>query len=188
MYGMWSPQEYHLHINNLEIRAVFLAISFPITSSGLLCDCVNRQHISRSLHPGTEVNTLPLPVSGNQELTRSLKEPQHLFLVLTYQVVSTPWRTVCLANTSSFRLIGHLIRKWPTRFFSRSVIQWSTCLRPETTTDTLNQKVANQIFLTFGYPMVDLFATRDNHRLPLYVSPFNVPAAWAVDALSFAWD
>ena len=22
MYGMWSPQEYHLHINNLELRAV----------------------------------------------------------------------------------------------------------------------------------------------------------------------
>jgi len=122
-------------------------ISFPITSSGLLCDCVNIQHISRSLHSGTRVDTLPLHVSVNQELTRSLKEPQHLFLVLIYQVVSTPWRTV-----------------------------W------------LNQKVANQIFLTFGYPMVDLFATRDNHRLPLYVSPFNVPAAWAVDALSFAWD
>ncbi|KAH3773718.1 hypothetical protein DPMN_175086 [Dreissena polymorpha] len=27
MYGMWSPQEYHLHINNLEMRAVFLAAS-----------------------------------------------------------------------------------------------------------------------------------------------------------------
>jgi len=112
-------------------------ISFPITTSGLLCDCVNIQHISRSLHSGTRVDTLPLHVSVNQELTRSLKEPQHLFLVLIYQVVSTPWRTVCLANTSSFLLIVHLIRKWPTRFFSRSVIQWSTCLRPETTTDFL---------------------------------------------------
>ncbi|KAH3773732.1 hypothetical protein DPMN_175100 [Dreissena polymorpha] len=36
--------------------------------------------------------------------------------------------------------------------------------------------------------MVDLFATRDNHKLPLYVSPINYPAAWAVDARSFAWD
>jgi hypothetical protein len=27
MYGMWSSQEYHLHINNLEMRAVFLAVS-----------------------------------------------------------------------------------------------------------------------------------------------------------------
>ena len=25
--GMWSPQESHLHINNLEMRAVFLAVS-----------------------------------------------------------------------------------------------------------------------------------------------------------------
>ncbi|KAH3717117.1 hypothetical protein DPMN_059895 [Dreissena polymorpha] len=32
---------------------------------------------------------------------------------------------------------GHSIRKWSTRFFSRSVIHLSTCLRPETTTDFL---------------------------------------------------
>ena len=36
--------------------------------------------------------------------------------------------------------------------------------------------------------MVDLFATRLNHRLPLYVSPVLEPAAWAVDALSLDWN
>ncbi|KAH3888555.1 hypothetical protein DPMN_012593 [Dreissena polymorpha] len=51
---------------------------------------------------------------------------------------------------------------------------------------TLHQEVANQIFLTFGYTLVDLVATRDNHRLPLYVSPVYDPAAWALVALSFA--
>ncbi|KAH3715599.1 hypothetical protein DPMN_058311 [Dreissena polymorpha] len=30
------------------------------------------------------------------------------------QVVSTPCRTVCLANNSSFCQIGHFITKWPT--------------------------------------------------------------------------
>ena len=53
---------------------------------------------------------------------------------------------------------------------------------------TLHQEVANQIFLTFDRVLVDLFVTRDNNRLPLYVSPVYDAAAWAVDALSFAWD
>ncbi|KAH3841088.1 hypothetical protein DPMN_114545 [Dreissena polymorpha] len=91
-----------------------------------------------SRHRGEHTLT---PCIWNQELTRSLQEPQHLSLSLsrknTYQVVSTPWWTVCLANISSFRRFGHFLRKLPTRFVSRSVIHWSTCLRPETTTDFL---------------------------------------------------
>jgi len=36
--------------------------------------------------------------------------------------------------------------------------------------------------------MVDLFATRFNHRLPLFVSPVPDPLALAVDALSMDWE
>ena len=36
--------------------------------------------------------------------------------------------------------------------------------------------------------MVDLFATRWNHKLPTFVSPVPDPMAWAVDALSLNWD
>ena len=53
---------------------------------------------------------------------------------------------------------------------------------------TLHQEVANQIFFSVDHPLVDLFATRDNNRLPLYVSPVYDASAWAVDALSFVWD
>ena len=35
--------------------------------------------------------------------------------------------------------------------------------------------------------MVDLFATRFNKRLPIYVSPVQDPEAMAVDALSLDW-
>ncbi|KAH3867587.1 hypothetical protein DPMN_030719 [Dreissena polymorpha] len=59
-------------------------------SPGLLCDGVNRQYISCGLHPGTGVNTLSLPVSGNWELTRSLQVPQHLSLVQTLTRSSQP--------------------------------------------------------------------------------------------------
>lgn len=36
-------------------------------------------------------------------------------------------------------------------------------------------------------PHIDLFATRFNSRLPIYVSPCPDPHAWAVDAFSFGW-
>ena len=36
--------------------------------------------------------------------------------------------------------------------------------------------------------MVDLFATRFNHRLPFYVSPVLDPGAWALDALTLDWN
>ena len=53
---------------------------------------------------------------------------------------------------------------------------------------TLHQEMANQILFSVDRPLVDMFATRDNYRLPLYLSSVYGAAAWAVDTLSFAWD
>ena len=36
--------------------------------------------------------------------------------------------------------------------------------------------------------MVDAFATRDNAKLPLFISPIPDPHAYAIDGLSFPWD
>ena len=36
-------------------------------------------------------------------------------------------------------------------------------------------------------PHVDLFVTRLNHKLPLYVSPVPDPNAWDIDALNINW-
>ena len=38
-----------------------------------------------------------------------------------------------------------------------------------------------------GTPQIDLFATEENHRLPVYCSPIADPNAFAIDALSFSW-
>ena len=40
---------------------------------------------------------------------------------------------------------------------------------------------------TLGTPQIDLFATSENNRLPLYVSPIIDDNAYAVDALSLNW-
>ena len=45
----------------------------------------------------------------------------------------------------------------------------------------------DRIWAHFHRPMVDLFATQFNNRLPVYVSPVKDPCAWAVDALSLSW-
>ena len=57
-----------------------------------------------------------------------------------------------------------------------------------TTEWTLVHKVLSPLWLRWFRPMVDLFATRFNYRLPSYVSPVPDPGAWGVDALSFSWE
>ena len=52
---------------------------------------------------------------------------------------------------------------------------------------TLSHAVCQSVWDLWFRPQIDLFATRFNHRLPLYVSPVPDPAAWAIDALSLSW-
>ena len=60
--------------------------------------------------------------------------------------------------------------------------------KPIKTEWALDQTVANSVFLMLNFPNVDLFATRFNHRLPLYVSPVQDYKALAIDALSMDWN
>ena len=53
---------------------------------------------------------------------------------------------------------------------------------------SLHPQVAQAIWSLWGQPHIDLFATRDNHKLPTFVSPFPDPMAWASDALAIKWD
>ena len=43
------------------------------------------------------------------------------------------------------------------------------------------------IFDLWGKPHIDLFATRLNNRLPVFVSPVPDPLAESVDALTLDW-
>ena len=51
----------------------------------------------------------------------------------------------------------------------------------------LDSAVLVPIWDTCFCPLVNLFVTRFNHRLPTFVSPLLDPAAWAVDALCIPW-
>ena len=52
---------------------------------------------------------------------------------------------------------------------------------------SLHPQVFKQICLKWFTPRVDLFATRLNHKLPLYVSPVPDQNAWEIDALNINW-
>ena len=60
--------------------------------------------------------------------------------------------------------------------------------KPLKTKWALDQSIANSIFQMFNYPNVDLFATRFNHKLPLYVSPVLDNQAFTIDAFSMNWN
>ena len=62
--------------------------------------------------------------------------------------------------------------------------------RLDQTTQTewsLLQEVFQAICNRWHRPQIDLFATRFNNKLPLFVSPVPDPLATAVDALSLPW-
>ena len=53
---------------------------------------------------------------------------------------------------------------------------------------SLLPEVFQAICSRWHWPQIDLFATRFNNKLPLFVSPVPDPLATAVDALSLPWE
>ena len=66
--------------------------------------------------------------------------------------------------------------------------QLSRATRPVTTEWVLNCPVFRAVTQKWGEPGIDLFATRLNKQLLIYVSPFPDPQAFDTDALSRDWD
>ncbi|KAK7098875.1 hypothetical protein V1264_003095 [Littorina saxatilis] len=52
---------------------------------------------------------------------------------------------------------------------------------------TLSHQALDRLWVQVDKPCIDLFATRFSTRLPLFVSPFPDPLAWAVNALDLDW-
>jgi hypothetical protein len=56
-----------------------------------------------------------------------------------------------------------------------------------TTEWALKQAVADEIFAHLGRPDLDLFANRDNYKLPIFIGSERDPIAFASDAMSLEW-
>ena len=53
---------------------------------------------------------------------------------------------------------------------------------------SLHHSVVQSMWALWGRPLIDLFATRDNNKLPTFVSPYPDEMAFATDALAISWN
>lgn len=157
--GSWDPEFLGLHINNLEMYAVFLAL----------------QHFHIHLP-----NKCIMVASDNSSVVSYLKKQGGTH---SPSLCSIVWNLLywCKARNISIR-VRHIPGK-----LNVIADKLSRPNRIPSTEWGLNRNVANQVFSLWKVPQLDLFATRFNHLLPLFVSPVPDHRASAVDAMSMDW-
>ena len=151
--GSWSLPESKLHINYLELKAVFLALKEfqDLCSNQIVLVATDNTTVVSYINKEGSMRSGPLCAPLWRILTKS---PTH----------SRPAGRLNVVADKLARL-GQTIQT-----------EWS--LLPE---------VFQTICSRWHRPQIDLFATRFNNKLPLFVSPVPDPLATAVDALSLPW-
>ena len=146
-HGLWTEDQSRLHINVLEMKAILLSLTRAI------------HKVKNSTVLVSTDNTTVVAYIRHQGGTHST--------VLTEEV----WNILNLCLTHNIQL---LVKHIPGRF-NTLADRMSRIDKPISTEWSLNQEIANKIFQIMDFPSIDLFATRLNHRLPLYVSPICLP-------------
>ena len=158
--GSWSLPESKLHINYLELKAVFLALK----EFQDLC-------ANKIVLVATD-NTTVVAYINKEGGMRSGPLCALLWRILT-------WCSQRQVILKARHIPGHLnvIADKLSRLGQTIQTEWS--LLPE---------VFLRICSKWHRPQIDLFATRFNHKLPQFVSPVPDPLAVAVDALTLPWE
>ena len=158
--GIWSQDQSQLHINVLELQAIWLGLR------------AFSQRVENAKVALMSDNTSAVAYLRNQGGTKSLAmndlatdiclwaEKRGMTLVPRY----LPGHLNVLADHLSRR--GQILKT-----------EWS-----------LNQTIADRIFRAWGRPFVDLFALGKNTKLAIYVSPIREETSWKVDSLVQNWD
>lgn len=156
--GVWNPSERMLHINLLELKALFNALKefqHLLQGSTVLCQVDNSTVVTYIRKEGG---------------TRS---PQLCLLV---------WELLMWCDARQIHL---LIRHIPGRM---NLVSDSLSRGVTATEWSIHPQVTKAVFKTWDTPMIDLFATSQNHKLSLYYSPQPDPASVGVDSLSHSWE
>lgn len=157
--GTWSREESNLHINQLEMKAVFLSMKH------FLPYLTNQSVLIRSDN-----------IAVCQYINRmgGTKSPKLCYLT---------WDLWHLAIQNNIQLkAAHLSGRLNILADNLSRVK----IRP--TEWSLNNQVVQKLFHHWGHPMIDLFASIHNHKAPLFCTWTPHPQAMAIDALSISWE
>lgn len=157
-YGYWKDEEKHCHINELELKAAFFALKV------FACDMDNCELLLR-IDNMTAISCINRMGSVQFE---------HLNLIARELWQWCERRKIIVfasyINTQDNIEADELSRK---KFHDT---EWE-----------LGDYAYEQVVRTFGYPKVDLFASRSNAKCPIYVTWKSDPDAWMVDAFTISW-
>ena len=158
--GSWSLPESKLHINFLELKAVFLALKeFKDLCTGqIVLVATDNTTVVSYINKEGGMRSGPLCALLWRILTWCSQRQ------VTLKARHIPGRLNVIADKLS--RLGQTIQT-----------EWS--LLPE---------VFQRLCQKWHQPQIDLFATRFNHKLPQFVSPVPDSLAVAVDALTLQWE
>ena len=156
--GRWSPAESGQHINVLELKAVLRGLQS-------LCKAKQDCHIKILSDNTTTVSYLK-NMGGTHSLACNEIARKVWLWCISRKIYLTaahiPGKTNIQADQAS-------------RLFNDRT-EWQ-----------LDKSVFKKLLAIFGKPEVDMFASRLNHQLPLYVAWIPDPEAMAVDAFTQNW-
>ena len=159
--GQWSVDEQSLHINCLEYRAVILAITHW---RNWLCHS-NLMIATDNATVASYINKL----GGTHS---------QALLDLTFEFYTLVDSIPLTVRARHIPGVSNVLADALSRPDRPSPTEWK-----------LNPVVFRWLSRTVQYPpMVDLFATRFNNQLPLFVSPIPDPRAVSYDALALSWE
>ena len=158
--GQWSLPESKLHINHLELKAVFIALKEFQTLV-----------FNKTVLVATDKTTVVAYINKEGGMKSGS------LCALLWRILS--WCTRQQVTLRARHIPGRLnvIADKLSRLGQTIQTEWS--LHPE---------VFQAVCSRWHQLQVDLFATRFNNKLPQFVSPVPDPQAWAVDALSLSWE
>ena len=159
--GVWSLQESDRHINVLELKAVHLGLKALIS------------HFPD--HKVIKVMTDNSTVAWYINKQGGTKSPQ---------LVAVTWNLLAWCNARQLTLQASHIAGI-LNVLADSLSRQGQVLHTERSLDLGVFKLICQQNFT---PMIDLFATRHNHKLPLFVSPMPDILAIGVDAFQVSWE
>ena len=158
--GNWTDQEKLLHINVLELKAVFLALkSFQ--------NSILDKRVLIATDNATVVSYL-----NKQGGTHS------------WDMCLLVWRIMAYCNPRNILIRARHIQGC-LNVIADSLSRKDKIIQTEW---SLHPQMFSLICKVWHTPMVDMFATKLNHKLPIYVSPVPDANAMNIDALNISWE